>query len=71
VADEDSAHGSAKVYVDGAPKATVNTRSSSARNRVIAYKFEWASSGAHTLKVVNVATSGHPRITVDGFLTRS
>jgi hypothetical protein len=38
---------------------------------VIAYKFEWASSGAHTLKVVNVATSGHPRITVDGFLTRS
>ncbi len=71
VTDEDSAHGSAKVYVDGALKTTVNTRSSSAMNRVIAYSFEWASDGAHTLKIVNVATKGHPRVTVDGFLTRS
>jgi hypothetical protein len=71
VTDEDSAHGSAKVYIDGALKATINTWSSSALNRVIAYKFEWASDGAHTLKIVNAATSGHPRISVDGFLTRS
>ena len=71
VTDEDAAHGSAKVYVDGALKATVSTRSSSALNRVLAYTFEWASDGAHTLKVVNLATSGHPRTTVDGFLTRS
>jgi len=71
VTDEDSAHGSAKVYVDGALKAIVNTRSSSALNRVLAYTFEWASDGAHALKITNVATSGHPRATVDGFLTRS
>lgn len=71
VTDEDSAHGSARVYVDGALKATINTRSSSTLNRVIAYTFEWASDGAHTVKIVNAATSGHPRITVDGFLTRS
>ncbi len=71
VTDEDSAHGSAKVYVDGVLKATVNTQSSSTRNRVIAYQFQWASNGAHTLKIVNVATAGHPRVTVDGFLTRS
>jgi Concanavalin A-like lectin/glucanases superfamily len=71
VTDEDSAHGSAKVLVDGVLKATINTQSSSTLNRVIAYKFEWATNGPHTLKVVNVATSGHPRITVDGFLTRS
>jgi Concanavalin A-like lectin/glucanases superfamily len=70
VARQDSAHGSAKVYVDGVLKATVNTQSSVARNRVIAYKFEWATAGAHSLRIVNVATSGHPRIGVDGFVTR-
>ena len=69
--DEDSAHGSAKVYIDGVLKATINTRSSSKLNRVVAYQFAWASNGAHTLKIVNLATSGHPRISVDGFLTRS
>jgi Concanavalin A-like lectin/glucanases superfamily len=71
VTDEDSAHGSAKVYVDGVLKATVNTRSASKQNRLIAYTFAWASDGAHTLKIVNVATSGHPRVSVDGFLTRT
>jgi len=71
VTDEDSAHGSAKVYVDGVLKATVNTRSSTKLNRVVAYSFQWPSDGAHTLKIVNVATSGHPRVSVDGFLTRS
>jgi hypothetical protein len=71
VTDEDPAHGAAKVFVDGALTATVGTQSSAALNRVIAYKLEWATAGAHTLRIVNVATSGHPRITVDGFLTRT
>jgi hypothetical protein len=71
VTDEDSAHGSAKVFIDGVLKATVNTQSSSKLNRVVAYKFEWAANGAHTLRIVNVATSGHPRVSVDGFLIRT
>jgi hypothetical protein len=71
VTDEDSQHGSAKVYVDGVLKATVSTKAASKLNRVIAYAFQWATDGAHTLKIVNAATSGHPRVTVDGFLTRS
>jgi hypothetical protein len=71
VTDEDSAHGSARVYVDGALKATINTQSSASRNRVLAYKFEWATTGAHALKIVNVATKGHTRISVDGFLVRN
>jgi hypothetical protein len=36
---------------------------------VPAYVAEWAGDGAHTLRIVNVGTSGHPRITVDGFRT--
>lgn len=70
VTDKDSTHGSARVYVDGALKATVNTQSSATLNRVLVYKIEWAAPGAHTLKIVNVATSGHPRISIDGFLTQ-
>jgi hypothetical protein len=70
VTDEDAAHGSARVYIDGALKVTINTRSSAPLNRVLAYNFEWATIGAHTLKIVHVATSGQTRISVDGFLIR-
>ena len=71
VAREDSTQGSAKVYVDGVLTTVIDTRSSAARNRVIAYQVEWAKAGAHTLSIVNVATRGHPRISVDGFVTRN
>ena len=70
VTDEDSAHGSARVFVDGVLKATVNAKSSSRKNRVIAYAAQWPADGAHTITVVNLATSGHPRTTVDGFLSQ-
>jgi len=70
VTDEDSVHGSARVYVDGVLASTVSTRSTAPLDRVVAYKAEWATNGAHTLKIVNLATSGHPRISIDGFLTR-
>jgi hypothetical protein len=59
------------VYVDGVLKATVNTQSSITLDRVIAYKVEWATSGPHKIKIVNKATAGHPRISVDGFVTRN
>ena len=31
-------------------------------NRVLACKFEWASTGAHTSRIVNVAISGHTQL---------
>ena len=71
VTDEDPAHGSAQVYIDGVLKATISTQSAAPLNRVIAYKFEWPAASAHSLKIVNVATSGHPRVSIDGFLTRN
>jgi hypothetical protein len=70
VTDEDSIHGSVRVYVDGALKATINTQSSAPLNRVLAYRVEWTTTGAHSLRLVNAATSGHPRMSVDGFLIR-
>jgi gametolysin peptidase M11 len=71
VTDEDTTHGSANVYVDGVLKKTVNTQSSAAKNRIVVFKVGWATDGTHTVKIVNLATSGHPRLNVDGFLTRT
>ena len=71
VTDEDANHGSGKVYVDGTLRATVNTHTTTSTNRVVASKYGWTADGKHTIKIVNQATSGHPRVTVDGFLTRT
>jgi hypothetical protein len=71
VTDEDSNHGSAKVYLDGILKKTVDTQSSTKKNRVIVFKAAWPSTGTHKIKIVNLGTSGHPRVNVDGFLTRT
>ena len=59
--------GSADVYVDGKKVATVNTYSATNQNRVIVFD-RWMSEGTHTIKVVNLATSGHPRIDLDAAL---
>ena len=64
VTDEDTNHGSAKVYIDGTLKTTVNTHNPASKDRVVVYKYGWASDGTHTIKIVNVATKNHPRITI-------
>ena len=61
------ARGSAKVYVDGVYKATIDLYSATDSARRVAYAFTWGSNGHHTIKVVAVGTVGHPRIDVDGF----
>jgi serine protease len=71
VSDLGSNHGSAKVYIDGVLKATISTTRSSNTNRVVVYKYGWSTDGKHTIKIVNLATAGKPRINVDGFLTRT
>ncbi len=57
--------GSAAVYVDGVHRATVNTYSKTATNRTIVYQVVLAGLTRHTVKIVNLATHGHPRIDVD------
>jgi hypothetical protein len=60
--------GKANVYVDGVKVATVNTHAPAKANRVIVYD-KWMPAGKHTVKVVNLATAGHPRIDLDAVLT--
>jgi hypothetical protein len=60
--------GSAKVYLDGTYAATVSLYSATAALRRIAYAHNWASQGTHTIRIVAVGTSGHPRVDVDAFV---
>jgi hypothetical protein len=56
------------VYIDGVLKGTVSATSSANTYRRIAYQFTWSTAGTHTIKVVVLGTSGHPRVDVDAFL---
>jgi hypothetical protein len=55
------------VYVDGVLKSTVNTYSLSAQSRIIAFERS-IPAGTHSVKIVNVGTSGHSRIDLDAIL---
>jgi len=69
VSEEGSTRGSFKVYIDGVYKTTVSTHITTPnQNAVIVWQKSFTSVGTHTLKIVNVATSGHPRIDVDAFI---
>ena len=64
-----TAYGSVKVLVDGVLVATVNNHTASGTNlRKIVFRKGFSSVGTHTIKVVNQATSGHPRADLDGLI---
>jgi hypothetical protein len=60
--------GKAAVYIDGNYKKTINTYSAKTRHRVIMFDTV-LPAGPHTIKLVNKATCGHPRIEFDAVLT--
>jgi hypothetical protein len=63
-----SGSGQAAVYVDGVKVATVDLRSSTTMYRNAIWARTWSTSAKHTLKVVNLATSGRPVVTTDGIV---
>jgi beta-N-acetylhexosaminidase len=60
--------GSAAVYLDGVYRATVNLYSSTYVSTPVAYAAHWSGNGTHTITIVNLGTSGHPRVDVDAFV---
>lgn len=68
VSEKSPTRGSVKVYMDGTYKATVNNYRTFTRNAIIVWQESFATVGEHTLKIVNLGTSGHPRIDVDTFV---
>lgn len=61
-------NGSAKEYIDGVLVKTVSEYAGSTKYRQVVAKWGWATPGAHTIKMVNLATSGHPRFDIDGIV---
>ena len=57
--------GSFQVFLDGALKGTINTHASANLNRVLVWDSGPLTAGAHTIRVVNLATAGQPRIDVN------
>jgi stage II sporulation protein D len=60
--------GSASVYLDGVFYRTISEYASTYSARQILYAAHWGANGTHTIKIVNLATSGHPRVDVDAFV---
>ena len=60
--------GKAAIYFDGAYQTTVDTYAAANTNRVVMWDKGLAGSANHTIKVVNLATAGRPRIDIDAFL---
>jgi pimeloyl-ACP methyl ester carboxylesterase len=68
VATRSTSSGRAKVYLDGRYVTTVDLRASAAAWRRVVYTRTWPTSGTHTIRVVCLATAGHPRVNVDAFV---
>jgi hypothetical protein len=67
IASKGTNRGSAKIYVDGVAKATVNLYATATANKVIAYTIDFGTSGSHTMQIVDLGTIGHSGVDVDAF----
>jgi hypothetical protein len=61
--------GQARVYVNGVAKATIHSYSASVSSSIVVWNGGLPQGRTNVVKVVNLATSGHPRIDVDAVLT--
>jgi hypothetical protein len=62
------ARGKAAIYFDGKLATTVDTYAKANTNRVVVWDKALAGTVNHTVRVVNLATSGRQRIDVDAYL---
>jgi subtilisin family serine protease len=60
--------GSAEVWLDGKKVTTVSGYASTTRNRAVLAYIQLGTAGYHTVVVKNLATSGHPRLDIDGLI---
>ena len=67
IAPKGPTRGSARIYVDNVYAGVISLRRSSTANKVVVFARSWPTTGAHTVKLVVLGTSGHPRIDIDAF----
>ena len=56
------------VWVDGVYAGSVSLHASTTSYRKVVWSRSWATAGAHTVTLVVVGTSGHPRVDVDALV---
>jgi hypothetical protein len=57
--------GTARIYVNGALVATVNTWAASAQDRQVLYQLRWSTDATRNVRIVVSGTAGHPRVDLD------
>jgi hypothetical protein len=67
VATFNPTRGVARVYLDGALLATIDTHAAQTTNSRVAFARTWASSGPHTIRIVVSGPVGGPRLDIDAF----
>lgn len=68
VMPEATNRGKATMTIDGNAAGTVDTFAATSLNRVIVWQGKLGAAGKHTVKVMNQATAGRPRIDIDSIL---
>ena len=68
VANKDTNRGQAWVYIDGVYQGLWDLYGATAKPRSVVLTQTWATNGTHTVKIVNVATSGRPTIDLDAMV---
>ena len=59
------AYGSARVYIDGHYVKTVNMHATANFDRKLVFTKAWSTVGNHSIRIVVLGTSGHPKVVVD------
>lgn len=67
VAARGPSRGKARVYVDGALKATVDLYAPTVSTQRVVWVMNWSSSGTRTVVIKVLGTFGRPRVDLDGF----
>jgi hypothetical protein len=62
-------YGAARIIVDGRTAATIHLHAASTQDRRIVYTKAWPTDGTHTIRIIALATPGHPLVDLDAFLT--
>ena len=69
VSRKSTSSGKVAVYVDGKLATTLDLYYNGTLYRWVSFTKAFPTSGHHTLKLVNLATSGRPKLYIDGFAT--
>ena len=61
--------GKAEVFVNGAKVATIDLYSATSAHQKVVWVGSYTSAAARTVSIRVLATAGHPRVDLDGFVT--